>query len=163
MQVLGAFPSPSGPASTCSLLNEDTLIRYARLSATGASNFRYFVLDNSVILAMLPDTGERYLSTPLFAEIAADMDEAELEIAPEIQLVTNVHNALPCTSERAAMEGRAAPPAKLEVPTVHVSELSYGLLLAAVCCSLVVGAAAGGGAPGGDHGGGGTRWGKCLI
>lgn len=53
MQVLGAFPSPSGPASTCSLLNEDTLIRYARLSATGASNFRYFVLDNSVILAML--------------------------------------------------------------------------------------------------------------
>lgn len=53
MQVLGAFPSPSGTASTCSLLNEDTLIRYARLSAAGASNFRYFVLDNSVILAML--------------------------------------------------------------------------------------------------------------
>lgn len=53
MQVLGAFPSPSGTASTCSLLNEGTLIRYARLSATGASNFRYFVLDNSVILAML--------------------------------------------------------------------------------------------------------------
>lgn len=53
MQVLGAFPSPSGTSSTCSLLNEDTLIRYARLSATGASNFRYFVLDNSVILAML--------------------------------------------------------------------------------------------------------------
>ena len=53
MQVLGAFPSPSGPASTCSLLNEDTLIRYARLSSTGVSNFRYFVLDNSVILAML--------------------------------------------------------------------------------------------------------------
>lgn len=53
MQVLGAFPSPSGPASTCSLLNEDTLIRYARLSATGASNFRYFVLENSVVLAML--------------------------------------------------------------------------------------------------------------
>ena len=78
---------------------------------------------------------------PLEAEV-----EAEIEIAPEIQLVTNVHNALPCTSERAAMEGRAAPPAKLEVPTVHVSELSYGMLLAAVCCSLLVGAAAGGGA-----------------
>ncbi|XP_061745978.1 ral GTPase-activating protein subunit beta-like isoform X5 [Nerophis ophidion] len=53
MQVLGAFPSPSGTASTCSLLNEDTLIRHARLGSTGASNFRYFVLDNSVILAML--------------------------------------------------------------------------------------------------------------
>ena len=33
------------------------------------------------ILCMLPDTGERYLSTPLFAEIVADMNEAELEIS----------------------------------------------------------------------------------
>ncbi len=31
----------------------------------------------SVILAMLPDTGERYLSTPLFEGIAEDMDEDE--------------------------------------------------------------------------------------
>lgn len=31
----------------------------------------------SVILAMLPDTGERYLSTPLFQDIADDMDEEE--------------------------------------------------------------------------------------
>ncbi|XP_060724186.1 ral GTPase-activating protein subunit beta isoform X4 [Tachysurus vachellii] len=53
MQVLGAFPSPSGPASTCSLLNEETLIKYSRLTSTSHSNFRYFVLDNSVILAML--------------------------------------------------------------------------------------------------------------
>ena len=44
----------------------------------------------SVILAMLPDTGERYLSTPLFADIEADMNEAELEIAkstPGFQLL----------------------------------------------------------------------------
>ncbi|CAB1315515.1 unnamed protein product, partial [Coregonus sp. 'balchen'] len=53
MQVLGAFPSPSGPASPCSLLNEDTLIKYSRLTSTNHKNFRYFVLDNSVILAML--------------------------------------------------------------------------------------------------------------
>jgi len=31
----------------------------------------------TVILAMLPDTGERYLSTPLFEKIGADMDEEE--------------------------------------------------------------------------------------
>jgi cysteine synthase A len=31
----------------------------------------------AVILAMLPDTGERYLSTPLFADIPEDMDDAE--------------------------------------------------------------------------------------
>ncbi|XP_041080435.1 ral GTPase-activating protein subunit beta-like isoform X6 [Polyodon spathula] len=53
MQQLGAFPSPSGPASPCSLLNEDTLIKYSRLTSTSRDNFRYFVLDNSVILAML--------------------------------------------------------------------------------------------------------------
>jgi len=37
--------------------------------------------EGSVIVCMLPDTGERYLSTPLFASIDADMNEAELEIA----------------------------------------------------------------------------------
>jgi cysteine synthase len=35
----------------------------------------------STILCMLPDTGERYLSTPLFADIPIDMTEEELEIA----------------------------------------------------------------------------------
>ena len=33
------------------------------------------------ILCMLPDTGERYLSTPLFADVPADMTEEELEIS----------------------------------------------------------------------------------
>ncbi len=35
----------------------------------------------STILCMLPDTGERYLSTPLFGDIPADMTEDELEIS----------------------------------------------------------------------------------
>ena len=35
----------------------------------------------STVLAMLPDTGERYLSTPLFADIPADMTEEERQIA----------------------------------------------------------------------------------
>ncbi len=35
----------------------------------------------SGILCMLPDTGERYLSTPLFADIPAEMTEEETEIA----------------------------------------------------------------------------------
>jgi cysteine synthase A len=41
------------------------------------------------ILCMLPDTGERYLSTPLFASVAADMTPEELEISrstPSAQL-----------------------------------------------------------------------------
>lgn len=43
----------------------------------------------ATILCMLPDTGERYLSTPLFAEIAIDMSSEELEISrstPSAQL-----------------------------------------------------------------------------
>ncbi len=35
----------------------------------------------SNVLCMLPDTGERYLSTPLFADIDADMNEEELDIS----------------------------------------------------------------------------------
>ena len=35
----------------------------------------------SVVLCMLPDTGERYLSTPLFESIPADMDEEELALS----------------------------------------------------------------------------------
>jgi cysteine synthase len=37
--------------------------------------------DGSTILCMLPDTGERYLSTPLFADIPADMTDEELAIS----------------------------------------------------------------------------------
>ena len=35
----------------------------------------------SVILAMLPDTGERYLTTPMFDGIAEDMNDEEKEIS----------------------------------------------------------------------------------
>ena len=40
--------------------------------------------DGSTVLAMLPDTGERYLSTGLFADIPADMTEEEQAIAKSI-------------------------------------------------------------------------------
>jgi cysteine synthase A len=35
----------------------------------------------ATVLCMLPDTGERYLSTPLFADITADMTEEELAMS----------------------------------------------------------------------------------
>jgi cysteine synthase A len=41
------------------------------------------------VLCMLPDTGERYLSTPLFANVPADMTPEELELSrstPSAQL-----------------------------------------------------------------------------
>jgi cysteine synthase A len=35
----------------------------------------------ATVLCMLPDTGERYLSTPLFGDVGADMDDEELKIS----------------------------------------------------------------------------------
>jgi cysteine synthase A len=35
----------------------------------------------ATVLCMLPDTGERYLSTPLFADIPVDMTEEEMKIS----------------------------------------------------------------------------------
>jgi cysteine synthase A len=37
--------------------------------------------EGSTVLCMLPDTGERYMSTPLFYDIAEDMTEEEIEIS----------------------------------------------------------------------------------
>ena len=36
--------------------------------------------EGSTLVCMLPDTGERYLSTPLFAEVAAEMNDEEVGI-----------------------------------------------------------------------------------
>lgn len=47
----------------------------------GALQVAHEAEKGSTILCMLPDTGERYLSTPLFADVPADMTEAELEIS----------------------------------------------------------------------------------
>jgi cysteine synthase len=43
------------------------------------------------ILCMLPDTGERYLSTPLFADVPVDMTEEELAILRSIDPVGEAH------------------------------------------------------------------------
>jgi cysteine synthase A len=45
----------------------------------------------ATVLCMLPDTGERYLSTPLFADVPADMSDDELKISrstPSAQMPT---------------------------------------------------------------------------
>jgi cysteine synthase A len=45
----------------------------------------------ATVLCMLPDTGERYLSTPLFADVATDMTAEEIAISrstPAAQMAT---------------------------------------------------------------------------
>ena len=50
-------------------------------SFAGALQIAESAPQGSTILCMLPDTGERYLSTPLFADIPAEMTPEEQEIA----------------------------------------------------------------------------------
>ena len=57
------------------------------------------------ILCMLPDTGERYLRTPLFADVSADMNEEELKISrstPSAQLNPQRSSAIQRRRYRAA-------------------------------------------------------------
>src|SRR6185436_16602515 len=51
--------------------------------------------NGSTILCMLPDTGERYLSTPLFGDIQADMTEEERAIARSTPTFADSPAALP--------------------------------------------------------------------
>jgi cysteine synthase A len=48
---------------------------------SGALQVAQVAPPGSNILCMLPDTGERYLSTPLFEDVAAEMTEEELELS----------------------------------------------------------------------------------
>jgi len=58
LEQAGAFPSPCGPESLSSLLDEQALLRHCARGSTPAnavSRFRYFVLENSILLALLEE------------------------------------------------------------------------------------------------------------
>ena len=61
----------------------------------------------STILCMLPDTGERYLSTPLFADILPDMNDEERSIAQSTPTFADAAAAGAATA--GAATGAAAP------------------------------------------------------
>jgi len=65
----------------------------------------------STILCMLPDTGERYLSTPLFDEIPEDMTAEEMEIA---QSTPGCRFDAPARAPAAEEDFAAAPASALE-------------------------------------------------
>lgn len=52
----------------------------------------------TTILCMLPDTGERYLSTPLFGEILPDMNDDERNVARSTPLFADVSPAVPAAA-----------------------------------------------------------------
>jgi len=53
----------------------------AGATLAGALKIAEKVPEGTNILCMLPDTGERYLTTPLFDDISIDMSEDEMDIS----------------------------------------------------------------------------------
>jgi cysteine synthase A len=89
------IPIPNADALRCSrdLAQKEGIFVGITAGATFAGALRVCAEapKGANLLCMLPDTGERYLSTPLFANIAADMSEEEITISrstPAAQLVS---------------------------------------------------------------------------
>jgi cysteine synthase A len=77
-----AIPGPEAIKCSLDLAQKEGIFVGITSGATfaGALKIAADAPKGANILAMLPDTGERYLSTPLFADIAVDMTEEETAI-----------------------------------------------------------------------------------
>ncbi|MDS9469288.1 pyridoxal-phosphate dependent enzyme [Paracoccus sp. MBLB3053] len=80
---LFTIPGPEGIAWAKNLAAREGILTGVSGGATFAAAMRLAekAEPGTVILAMLPDTGERYLSTPLFQDIHEEMDEEELALS----------------------------------------------------------------------------------
>ncbi|MTH59454.1 PLP-dependent cysteine synthase family protein [Paracoccus litorisediminis] len=76
-------PGPEGVAWAKKLAAREGILTGISGGATFAVAMRLAekAAPGTAILAMLPDTGERYLSTPLFQDIPEDMDEEETALS----------------------------------------------------------------------------------
>ncbi len=79
------IPIPAADAMRCSreLAQQEGIFVGISAGGTlaGALQVCRDAAKGATVLCMLPDTGERYLSTPLFADIPADMTEEEVAIS----------------------------------------------------------------------------------
>ncbi len=77
------IPGPEGIKMSMELAKKEGIFVGITAGATFAGALRVAAdaPKGSTILAMLPDTGERYLSTPLFGDVPADMTPDELAIS----------------------------------------------------------------------------------
>ena len=73
----------------------------------------------SNILCMLPDTGERYLSTPLFADIETEMNDAELEISRSTPLARFDVSSAPAAPSPVKTSPVAADAAEFVSEVIH--------------------------------------------
>jgi cysteine synthase A len=77
------IPAPEAMRCSLDLAQKEGIFVGITSGATFAGALRVCAEapQGSTILCMLPDTGERYLSTPLFANVPADMTEDEIQIS----------------------------------------------------------------------------------
>jgi len=80
------IPGPQAMQSSRQLAQKEGIFVGVSAGATFAAGLELAAgaPKGTTILCMLPDTGERYLSTPLFADILAEMNEEELKIAATV-------------------------------------------------------------------------------
>jgi len=78
-----AIPAPEAMAWSRRLARTEGILVGTSAGGTFAAAMRVAAEaeQGSTILCMLPDTGERYLSTPLFADVPADMTEEEVALS----------------------------------------------------------------------------------
>jgi cysteine synthase A len=78
-----AIPNPDAMRCSRELAQKEGIFVGITAGATfaGALKVCAEAPKGATVLCMLPDTGERYLSTPLFADIPADMNEDEINIS----------------------------------------------------------------------------------
>jgi cysteine synthase A len=78
-----AIPGPEAIECSFRLAKDEGIFVGISSGATFAGALRIAAEADkgSVILCMLPDTGERYLSTPLFANVSVEMTPEEVEIS----------------------------------------------------------------------------------
>jgi cysteine synthase A len=83
MDQLIAIPNAEAMRCSKELATKEGLFVGITSGATFAGALRVAAQADkgATILCMLPDTGERYLSTPLFADVGTDMNEDELKIS----------------------------------------------------------------------------------
>jgi cysteine synthase A len=78
-----AIPNPEAMKGSKDLAAKEGILVGISAGGTFAGALRVAreAAKGSRILCMLPDTGERYLSTPLFADVGTDMNEEEMRIS----------------------------------------------------------------------------------
>jgi len=87
----------------------------------------------SAVLCMLPDTGERYLSTPLFDDVPSDMTEAEIEISRSTPTARfDAPAPTPKTGEEEPVKPPEAPAYALELVDSAVSDKEHPVTLFAL-------------------------------